>query len=373
MIFGSRMLNKQALDEIRSENHIVVLNSIHCTELIVHLKAFAKDNSIFRKFQSPFVEEELCIKTTSLKAIEFLEIYNSLLSMKNSSKRTKSQALAIYLFWLKTGLSQTLISTYFGGGLTQIDISHFNQQVRDSLSLHFVPKYIGSQAINRDQLIGRNSPFINKFCETPFPHNKIAAVLADATYLEIGKSTNHAFQRLTYSCQKLYNLLKPFLICAPDGYIVDIYGPYPATWNDAKILIDLLEDESDLRALLNEGDYWILDRGFRDSIDTLETTYKFRTMMPCFLEASQKQFTTEQANQSRLVTKSRWVVEAVFGVIKKSYRALDGKLENKSLLHTKKDFRIAGILISYYIKICCSEIRNKTKISRFIESEKSEF
>ena len=198
------MLNKQALDEIRSENHIVVLNSIDCTELIVHLKAFAKDNSIFRKFQSPFVEEELCIKTTSLKAIEFLEIYNSLLSMKNSSKRTKSQALAIYLFWLKTGLSQTLISTYFGGGLTQIDISHFNQ-------------YIGSQAINRDQLIGRNSPFINKFCETPFPHNKIAAVLADATYLEIGKSTNHAFQRLTYSCQKLYNLLKPFLICAPDS------------------------------------------------------------------------------------------------------------------------------------------------------------
>ena len=36
-------------------------------------------------------------------------------------------------------------------------------------------------------------------------------------------------------------LVKPLIICAPDGYIVDIYGLYSATWNDARILKHILE------------------------------------------------------------------------------------------------------------------------------------
>ena len=43
------------------------------------------------------------------------------------------------------------------------------------------------------------------------------------------------------------------VICAPDGYIVDIFGPYPATMNDASILIDVLNEHTDLTDLLKEG------------------------------------------------------------------------------------------------------------------------
>ena len=291
------------------------MNENTCTELIEDLRAYAIRNSIFEKFRnSHSVSDELCKKTTGLRADEFLEVFDDLISMKDSINRTKSQALAIYLFWLKSGLSQITISAYFGNELTQIDISHINQQVRNALTKHFVPKHIGSKAITRAQLISRNSPFVNTFCDSK--QNKIAAVVADATYLEI--------------------------VCAPDGYIVDIYGLYPATWNDAKILVDILEDLGDLPSLLSEGDFWILDRGFRDCIDVLEKTYNFKTMMPCFLDKSQKQFTTEQANESRMVTKMRWVIESINGILKKCFRALDGRLENKSLPHTHEDMRIAG-------------------------------
>ena len=167
--------------------------------------------------------------------------------------------------------------------------------------------------------------------------------MADGTYLPIGKSTNHKFQRLCYSGQKMYNLLKPFIVCAPDGYIVDIYGLYPATFNDSKIMVDVLENYPDLTSLLNEGDFVILDRGFRDCIQKLEKTYNFKTMLPCFLDKNMSQFTTQQANQSRIVTKMRWIIEAVIGILKNKYQALDGKLENKSLPHILEDFRIAGI------------------------------
>ena len=39
----------------------------------------------------------------------------------------------------------------------------------------------------------------------------------------------------------------------------------------------------------------------------------------------------------------RWIIEAVIGILKNKYQALDGKLENKSLPHILEDFRIAGI------------------------------
>ena len=57
--------------------------------------------------------------------------------------------------------------------------------------------------------------------------------------------------------------------------------------------------------LLKEGDVMILDRGFRDAVIELENGYKLKVMMPNFLEKGQKQFTTKQANESRLVTKIR--------------------------------------------------------------------
>ena len=38
--------------------------------------------------------------------------------------------------------------------------------------------------------------------------------------------------------------------------------------------------------------------------------FKIHPKMPYFLDKNQKQFTTEQANQSRMGTKIRWVVEA---------------------------------------------------------------
>ncbi len=42
-------------------------------------------------------------------------------------------------------------------------------------------------------------------------------------------------QRDTYSGQKKHNLVKPMVICATDGHIVDIPGPYQGRNNDASM------------------------------------------------------------------------------------------------------------------------------------------
>ena len=150
--------------------------------------------------------------------------------------------------------------------------------------------------------------------------------------------------RLSYSVQKGRCLVKPFIICAPDGYIVDIYGLYPATWNDARIFEHIMKTDVNLKRVLIEGDILIFDRGFRGVLEPLHNKYKFKTILPCFLPKGQKQFTTEEANRSRLCTKIRWVIEVVNGLLKECYRALDNRVENKSLNHYLTDFRIAGDL-----------------------------
>ena len=74
----------------------------------------------------------MCFRNTGFKREEFLIISESLVSMRDTTQRTKTQALAVYLFWLKTGLDQTTIATHFNIEF-QYEICRYLEQVRESL------------------------------------------------------------------------------------------------------------------------------------------------------------------------------------------------------------------------------------------------
>ena len=86
--------------------------------------------------------------------------------------------------------------------------------------------------------------------------------MADATYIRIEKSFNNEFQYKSWSGQKKDSLVKPFLICCTDGYIIDLYGPFPANQNDATIFEYILSTDNDLQNILQPNKtIAILDRG----------------------------------------------------------------------------------------------------------------
>jgi hypothetical protein len=85
---------------------------------------------------------------------------------------------------------------------------------------------------------------------------------------------------MLYSGQKKRPLVKPFLVCCSNGYIVDVDGPYAATQNDASILLHILESNNEFCRLFRDNDHLILDRGFRDACTTLKTKYKLIAKMP---------------------------------------------------------------------------------------------
>ncbi len=146
----------------------------------------------------------------------------------------------------------------------------------------------------------------------------LSTLLLAGTYIRVEKTEHdHNFQSKSYCEQKKYNLVKPMMVVATDGYIVGVIGPYLGHNNDASILGDSLKrsDGKNLLNLLGDGGVCVLDRGFLKAV-TFLNQLGLTAHLPAFLRNAQ-QFDTKTANLTRLVTKVRWVVESVNSRVKR--------------------------------------------------------
>ena len=76
----------------------------------------------------------------------------------------------------------------------------------------------------------------------------------------------------------------------------------------------MLENEFQMNAAglqewFQNGDIFIVDLGYRDVLPILENL-GIHHKMPALLRPSQRQLDTQAANDSRIITKTRWPVEA---------------------------------------------------------------
>jgi len=143
--------------------------------------------------------------------------------------------------------------------------------------------------------------------------------------------------------QKHRLLVKPMILVSTTGYILEALGPYYADGknNDSTILNSVLSSESSrLRNWLTSNDILVVDRDFRDNIELIEDLGLI-AKMPYFLQ-NKHQHTTEEANESRLITSVRWIVEAVNGVIKR-WKALGQVMPNSQIP-----------LIGDFVRIVCA-------------------
>ena len=80
---------------------------------------------------------------------------DQLVSLRDSKLRSRDQVLAVYLFWLKTGMNQQVIMAYFGID-SQQEISRYCKQARKSMEKDFLPKFIAAQHKSREEWISHN-------------------------------------------------------------------------------------------------------------------------------------------------------------------------------------------------------------------------
>lgn len=98
---------------------------------------------------------------------------------------------------------------------------------------------------------------------------------------------------------------------------MSVIGPFLADGknNDASIARNIfINNEEDILNWLNDDEVIVVDRGFRDAVPTLNR-FGYNVEMPAFLNG-RKQLSCEESNNSRCVTKVRWVIESGMSMIK---------------------------------------------------------
>ncbi|XP_045781575.1 uncharacterized protein LOC123878448 [Maniola jurtina] len=287
---------------------------------------------------------------------QFRQLIFDVPSLRNMQKG--SIALAAYLVKLRTGDSDERLATLFN--MPRTTLLRYMNKARNALKQDFVTRNLGINNITRAEIAARNLLIPNGlFCA----EDRKPIVIMDGTYLYVQKSSNYMYQKDTYSLHKYRNLMKPFIIVCCDGYIVDVIGPYPATTSDANIMSNEFSDETKpLRQYFQPGDIFILDRGFRDCLPLLEqNNYSVHT--PASLQEGENQLSTLAANQSRMVTICRWVVEAVNSIFKQSFKLLRHEFFNVASRHAMTDFTVAAALINKFHQ----RIRDRDDASQILE------
>ncbi|OXA52003.1 hypothetical protein Fcan01_13830 [Folsomia candida] len=211
----------------------------------------------------------LLLGVTRDQFLELLEICRH--HIHSSSNRSVENALALFLMKMRLDLPQKVLALLFGIDGQQ-RVSETITRVAEVLDREFVPYNLGcgEMHLNREMAESHDSEFYHRILDTP---PKSLHVTCDATYLNIQKPSNFEVQRKTFSLHKFRNLVKPMLIVFADGYILDADGPWFSDFknNDANILEKIVNraGAGTLLILLQPGDVFILDRGFRDFVEKL--------------------------------------------------------------------------------------------------------
>ncbi|CAF4657751.1 unnamed protein product [Rotaria sp. Silwood2] len=248
--------------------------------------------------------------------------------LRSSCNREPRNALAIFWIKAKTNLSFSQIGSLFNytgdSEARRKRVADTFDSVRILLVRNLVPLNLGVYHLTRDQALIHNTAFSKEFWD-----NKVT-IIWDGTYIYIEKSSDHYLNRSTYSGQKCRHLVKFMSLVLPDGYVLDTIGPFQGTANDATIAQQIIETRNELLQWCDYGDIMICDRGFRDVIQTLgDLGYEVKS--PAYLNKSQNQHNTAEANESRLVTKVRWTVESYHGRMKKCERCTEEKIALKMI------------------------------------------
>lgn len=251
--------------------------------------------------------------------------------------------VAMFLAKIRSGASNAMLGAIFG--LSESTIGRYVSSAIEEINAPLVDTYLTP---DREMVLSHNTPIASLLLNAS--DNNKAIIVFDASYRYVGKSSNFSAQRDLHCAYKTRNLYKPMVGCATDGYIFFVMGPRKARYNDATILKKCFDqNQGNLNFSLEAGDIMVLDRGFRDVVQFLETK-GFQVKIS--RGAASSQVNTVESNHNRLITKCRWIIEQVFGRLKMKFKFLEKMAHNGALEHDFDIWRICCCLLNmFHIRI----------------------
>lgn len=165
-----------------------------------------------------------------------LSLVPSLIAKTTSAKHAKN-ALIMFLMRLRKAATLEHIAHTFG--VSRFKATKDIDKARCALETDFVPKFLGFANLGRERLLQNTTECARLLHGKNNPDTLIT--IWDGTYIYCQKSANQAFQKETFSGQKNRNFLRPMVCVTTNGYIIDIFGPFEATSNDAKCMITIFD------------------------------------------------------------------------------------------------------------------------------------
>ena len=144
--------------------------------------------------------------------------------MKKSKHRTPFEAICQFWIKLKTNLSFRQIGTLF-----KISTSEESIRRRIEDTFHAITAYLndvlvstnlGLNHLTRAEALTHHTAYTETF------FGQQLSIIWDGTYVYCNKSNDHEFQRDCYSGHKSRHLVKFMSLVLPDGYVIDIIGPF---------------------------------------------------------------------------------------------------------------------------------------------------
>lgn len=259
------------------------------------------------------------------------------------SKDKASDALFIYLMRLRTARTYQEIAIHFGVSISTVE--RRCDLVRSILKRVVVPRYVNVE-LNREELVRRKSATSKILFDGETSDR--AHIILDGTYIYLEKSTNHRFQKDTFNSHKKRNYIKIMMGVLTNGEILFTLGPFKATENDAAITEKIFTADTPCTRAFMPEDIIILDRGFRDCITDLMNRGFIVKMPTCSLKS---QLTTREANDSRFVTKVRYNVERMNGVMKNVWKIFSEVVDIRYVTKIMSDFEIGAALLNRKSKV----------------------
>ena len=264
--------------------------------------------------------------------------------MRSSKHRTPFEAVCLFWVKLKTNLSFRQIGTLFKISTSEDSIRRRVEDTFHSIATYFnntiVSCHLGLNHLTRTEALNHHTAYSKMFFGNQL------AIIWDGTYVFCHKSNDHILQRDCYSGHKSRHLVKMMSLVLPDGYVVDLLGPFYGKNSDSSITKEILRTCTDLSILCQDDDIQIVDRGFRDVAAEFEA-FGYDMKMPGLLGKDDKQLSANDANESRLITKCRWVVESFHGRFKK-WRFFSERIDQSFLLNIGKLTRIVAACLNKY-------------------------
>ena len=109
---------------------------------------------------------------------EFLKFSECITSIYNTKKRTKEQLIALYRYWLRTGVDQKTLASLFSCKTKQQTISDYLNQIRMAIYKDFVSFFLGANK-DREFYFKFNVPMLHELHDLK---KDDLVVVADGTY-----------------------------------------------------------------------------------------------------------------------------------------------------------------------------------------------